>query len=293
VVAHLKRHSREDGIELRLNSEVAQIVSTPNGWHLPTTGGDLDARHVVVATGNQNVPHIPDWAGKDVFEGELLHSSAYRNPAPYAGKRVLVIGCGSSGMEIAHDLATGGAGDTWLTVRTPPNIMLRTGPGGLPGDVLASPLYRAPIWFADAFSRFGRRRSIGDLSAFGLPIPEEGPFTRLKQGSVPSLVDMEVIEAIRDRSIAVVPTIEAFEKDGVRLADGRRVTPDVVICATGFRRGLEPLVGHLGVLDERGRPRVQGDQAAADGLWFLGYMTRPSLIAAVGKQSRRVAKKIG
>jgi cation diffusion facilitator CzcD-associated flavoprotein CzcO len=293
VVAHLQRHSREEGIELQLNAQVAQLDSAPSGWRLRTSCGDVDARHVVVATGNQNVPHIPDWAGKDLFEGELLHTSAYRNAAPYAGKRVLVIGCGSSGMEIAHELATGGAAETWLTVRTPPNIMLRTGPGGLPGDVLASPLYRAPTWFADAFSRFGRRRSIGDLSAFGLPIPEEGPFTRLKRGTVPSLVDMDVIDAVRDGSIEVVATIEGFDGNAVRLLDGRRLEPDAVICATGFRRGLEPLLGHLGVLDERGMPRAQGVRPAANGLWFLGYMTRPSLIAAVGKQSRRLAKHIG
>jgi hypothetical protein len=56
---------------------------------------------------------------------------------------------------------------------------------------------------------------------------------------------------------------------------------------------LEQLVGHLGVLDESGKPRAQGEQPAADGLWFLGYMTRPSLIREVGRQSRRVARRIG
>ena len=80
-----------------------------------------------------------------------------------------------------------------------------------------------PVGSADAFSRFGRRRAIGDLSEFGLPIPEEGPFTRLKEGRVPSVVDMEVIDVIRDRSIEVVPTIEAF--DGNACQVGRWTTP--------------------------------------------------------------------
>ena len=75
---------------------------------------------------------------------ELLHSSVYRKPGPYQGKNVLVVGGGSSGMEIAHDLATGGAAKVWLAVRTPPNIMLRSLPGGLPGDLVSLPLYRAP-----------------------------------------------------------------------------------------------------------------------------------------------------
>jgi cation diffusion facilitator CzcD-associated flavoprotein CzcO len=206
---------------------------------------------------------------------------------------VLIIGSGSSGMEIAHDLATGGAATTWLAVRTPPNIMLRSGPAGLPGDVIANPLYHVPPRLADAISRAARRRAIGDLTEFGLPVPEEGPFSRLRRlSAVPSLVDLEVIDVIRDGSIAVVPTVEAFERDAVRLVDGQRVDPDVVICATGYRRGLEPMVGHLGVLDQAGKPRAQGARPAADGLWFIGYMSRPSLIETVAKQSRRLAKQI-
>ena len=101
-----------------------------------------------------------------------------------------------------------------------------------------------------------------------------------------------MIEAIKDRSIEVVPTIDGFEHDAVRLLDGRRVGADVVICATGYRPGLEPMVGHLGVLDATGKPRAQGDRPAADGLWFLGFMSRPSLIGVVAKQSRRLAKRI-
>ena len=172
--------------------------------------------------------------------------------------------------------------------------MLRDGPAGLPGDVIATPLYRAPVRLADAIGRVARRQSIGDLTEFGLPIPDEGPFSRLRRiGVAPALVDLEVIDAIRDRSIEVVPTITAFEGDGVRLVDGRRIEPDVVICATGYRSGLKPMVGDLGVLDETGAPRVQGARPAADGLWFIGYMSRPSLIGAVAKQSRRLAKRIG
>ena len=75
------------------------------------------------------------------------------------GKRVLVVGSGSSGMEIAHDLATGGAAKMWLAVRTPPNIMLRSLPRGLPGDLVSLPLYHAPIRIADAMSDVSAART--------------------------------------------------------------------------------------------------------------------------------------
>jgi hypothetical protein len=293
VVAHLERHAHQDGIELRLNTAVDRLDSRPGGWLLRTSAGDIDARQVVVATGYMHSPRIPDWPGRDGFTGELLHSYDYRNPTPYVGKQVMVIGSGSSGMEIAHDLTTGGAAKVWLAVRTPPNIMLRGGPAGLPGDVVASPLYHAPPRVADAIARFARRRILGDLTDVGLPIPEEGPFRRLaRRGLAPTLVDVDVIDAVRDGSIEIVGTVEAFDGDTVSLADGRTIRPDVVICATGYLHGLENLVGHLGVLDERGMPVAKRGEPAADGLRFLGYLARPSLIGTVAKRSKRVAREI-
>ena len=253
VVDHLDRHARESRIELRLGTEVTRIDRA--GDRLAT--GNLDRRHqrhqVVVANGNQHTARIPEWPGADGFTAEVLHSSAYRNPRPYQGRNVLVVGAGSSGMEIAHDLATGGAAKVWLAVRTPPNIMLRPLPGGLPGDLLSLPLYHRPVRIADAIGRAARRANLGDLSEFGLPIPEEGVFSRVKRlEQVPALVDMDVIDAIRDGSIEVVATVESFDGDKVVLVDGSRLDAYAVVLATGYRRGLEPLVGHLGVLDAKG-----------------------------------------
>ena len=206
---------------------------------------------------------------------------------------MIVVGTGSSGMEIAHDLATGGAAKVWLAVRTPPNIMLRSLPGGLPGDLISLPLFRAPVRFADAVGRASRKANLGDLSEFGLPIPDEGMFERVKRlDRVPSLVDMEVIDAIRDGSMEVVATVDSFDGDKVVLVDGSRLDPDAVLFATGYLRGLEQLVGHLGVLDERGKPVVIGETPAAEGLRFIGYDVRPSLIGYMAKQSKRMAKRI-
>jgi cation diffusion facilitator CzcD-associated flavoprotein CzcO len=277
--------------QLKLNTEVKRIEPSPRRWRVKTSDGDIDTRHVVVATGLMHTPTIPEWPGQ--FTGEVLHSSQYRNPAPFQGRRVLVVGSGSSGMEIAHDLATGGAAKVWMAVRTSPNIMLRGGPGGLPGEVIALPLYHAPKRLADAMARRARARFIGDLSNFGLPVPAEGPFTKLARDiRPPSLVDIDVIDAIRDGSIEVVATVDSFDDGAVRLVDGRRLDPDALVCATGYRQGLEQMVGHLGVLDDRGVPRSSVETPAAPGLWFIGFSARPALIGFVGKQSMRLAKKI-
>ena len=144
VVAHLDRHAHESGIELRLGTEVTRIdrQATALATAKPRQATSTRARSwsPTETSTHRGFPNGPD--GR--FTGEVLHSSAYRNPGPYQGKNVLVVGGGSSGMEIAHDLATGGAAKVWLAVRTPPNIMLRSLPGGLPGDLVSLPLYRAP-----------------------------------------------------------------------------------------------------------------------------------------------------
>ena len=152
-------------------------------------------------------------------------------------------------------------------------------------------LLRFPVRFADAFARVGRHREIGDLSEHGLPVPEEGVFSRLHRlGVAPAIVDKEVIEAIRRRRIEIVRGVHSLEDSEVLLADGARVRPDAVICATGYRRALEPLVGHVGVLDAGGTPRAVGEQPAATGLRFIGYVPRPAALGHMGREARRAAK---
>ena len=294
VADYLERHAHIDGIDHRLNTAVERVEPLDDGgWQLQTSGGNIAARHVVVATGRANTPVIPEWPGLNTFTGELLHSSAYRNAVPYVGKRVLVVGSGASGMDIAHDLATGGAAKVWLAVRTPPNILLRSLPGGIPGDLLLRPMFQLSPSVADTILRFLRLVRLGDLSEFGLPIPEEGAFSAAHRRAIsPSIIDMDVIKAIRRNEIEVVQTVASVDTAGVSLVDGTLVQPEVVIAATGYRPGLESMVGHLDVLDDDGVPQIMAPKPASKGLWFIGYQLGPSLLGIAGQQSRPLARMI-
>jgi cation diffusion facilitator CzcD-associated flavoprotein CzcO len=289
VVAYLERYARRNRIEVRLGTRLERIDSDGQRWILRTSTGDLLADHVIVAAGYEHTQFIPDWPGRDRFEKRLIHSGEYRNPQPFDGADVLVVGPGSSGMEIAYDLAGNGARRVRLSVRTPPNILIRAPAGPL----FANALRRLPPRRADALMKVIREKEIGDLTEYGLPVPEEGIFSRLRRLSVaPAIVDKEVIEAIREGRIEIVAGVESLDETGVTLADRTRIEPDAVVAATGYRPGLEPLVGHLGVLNERGAPHAPQGQEAAPGLRFVGYRPLPAHIGHMGREARRAAREV-
>src|SRR4029079_5972682 len=97
--------------------------------------------------------------------------------------------------------------------------------------------------------------------------------------------------AVRDGRIEVVAAVDSLDEGGVTLADGARIEPDALIAATGYRRGLEAMVGHLGVLGEHGAP-VTTVSEAAPGLRFVGYVQQPGLMGRFGKEARTVAREI-
>jgi hypothetical protein len=104
-----------------------------------------------------------------------------------------------------------------------------------------------------------------------------------------------LVAAVCARQVEVVGAVEGFEGADVLLAGGRRATPDAVIVAAGYRRGLEPLVGHLGVLRPDGRPRVHGPRSdvRAPGMWFTGY-TNPisGMLRELAIDGRRIARAV-
>ncbi|MFD9301748.1 flavin-containing monooxygenase [Streptomyces sp. NPDC060048] len=260
------------GADTGADTDAGTSAASTTGWTLHATGGRvMAAGAVVVATGYNHTPVIPDWPGQDAFTGSLAHAADYRNPAPYAGQDVLVVGVGNTGAEIAVDLADGGAARVRLAVRTAPHI-LRRSTAGWPAQRTGILVRRLPVGLVDRLGAIVGKASVPDLSAYGLPRPTSGLYSRVKQGSIP-VQDVGLIDAIRAGRVEPVAAVESFDGAEVILADGSRITPDAVIAATGYRRALEGLVGGLGVLDDRGRPRAHGARTPreAPGLYFTGY----------------------
>ncbi|UZK55012.1 NAD(P)/FAD-dependent oxidoreductase [Streptomyces drozdowiczii] len=296
VVRYLEKYAEHHELEVITGVEVSRIdrAADGTGWRLSASGGrELTGRAVVVATGFNHTPRLPDWPGRETFTGELLHASDYRSPAPYAGRDVLVVGVGNTGAEIAVDLVEGGASRVRLAVRTVPHIVRRS-TAGWPAQATGILVRRLPVALVDRAGRLMARAAVPDLSEHGLPRPDTGLYSRVKEGAIP-VQDVGLIDAVKRGRAEPVAAVESFDKDAVVLADGTRATPEIVIAATGYRRALEPLVGHLGVLDDRGRPVVHGPRTPkqAPGLYFTGF-TNPisGMLRELARDAERIAKRV-
>ncbi|MFD6026862.1 flavin-containing monooxygenase [Streptomyces griseoluteus] len=296
VVRYLEKYAEHHELEIVTGVEVFRVEKAADGagWLLHASGGrELTGAAVVVATGHNHTPRLPEWPGAEGYEGELLHASSYRNAKPYEGRDVLVVGIGNTGAEIAVDLVAGGASRVRLAVRTAPHIVRRS-TAGWAAQYTGIVVRRLPVRLVDRLARPMARLSTPDLSEHGLPRPEAGLYSRVRQGAIP-VQDVGLIDAVRTGKVEIVAAVEGFEDGKVALADGTRIAPDAVIAATGYSRGLDSLVGHLGVLDERGRPTVHGARTPKDapGLYFTGF-TNPisGMFRELAIDAEKIAKSL-
>jgi putative flavoprotein involved in K+ transport len=295
VATYLSDYARRHGIEPEHSVEVHRIDRDGGEYAVSTSSGTRRASHVVLATGYMRVPVVPPWPGAADFRGELLHASAYRSAAPYRGKRVLVVGTGNSGAEIAADLAEQGAAAVWLSYRTPPHLMRRQ-VGPLATTVLGIPNEYLPTPVVDTLASALQRLTGPDLRGFGLPRPTSGLKTQFRRTAVVPLIDVGLVAQVQAGRVEVIRAVESMRERSVVLADGRAVEPDAVVAATGYRRGLEDLVGHLGVLDRHGVPLVHGPRThpAAPGLHFIGMLpTFAGMLYRINRDARAIGRRIG
>lgn len=290
---YLADFATQEKLDVRLGVTASTVKRDPDGrWSVDSSIGTLTADTLVIATGYNHTAKVPDWPGLRSYKGRVVHSSEYRNPAALDAKDVLVVGPGNSGAEIAADLADAGA-TVSLAVRTPPNIVRRQ-VLGIPTQSLTLATYPLPTRIADRVARLMQILTVGDLSRYGLTKAPRGVFSQQAYDDVTPTIDVGLIDAVRAGRVSVVGAVESFSKDAVKLADGSSLSPDVVLVATGFQRGLEPLVGDLGVVAPGGRPLINADEQlpGLEGLFFLGYSNPiTGNIRQVGIDARRIARR--
>lgn len=293
LVRYLEAYAERFSLDVRSGTAVEGIKPAADGWSMRLAdGSELSTRALVVATGYLHTPLVPQWPGREIWTGTLMHSAAYKNAEPFRGKDVLVVGPGNSGAEIATDLAEGGAASVRLAIRTPPHIVPRE-TAGWPAQLNGVLLGGLPEPVFNSMAAAMARVLTPDLRPYGIGRPAEGLKTRLRTQRYVPLQDVGIVKAVRSRQVLPVAAVQGFTGSSVLLADGTNVRPDVVIAATGYETGLRDLFEDASLFDESGLPQVHGGAPARPGLFFTGFdVTLGGMLRQVAIESRRVARAI-
>ena len=231
----LRRH-------VRFGTSVDRAAPTADGlWELRLgDGGTSRCRYLICANGVTWEPNRVSWPGP--FNGEVRHAVAYRSPKELEGRRVLVVGAGNSGADIACD-ASFSADQAFLSMRRgyhfiPKHIM------GKPADVFAADGPKLPHWLEVRVFGAMLRILNGDLRRYGLPKPDHRLFE-----SHP-LLNTQILHYLSHGDCIAKPDVERFDGDEVVFTDASRERIDLVITATGYHHA-SPFLDD-GVLETRG-----------------------------------------
>jgi cation diffusion facilitator CzcD-associated flavoprotein CzcO len=298
VVEYLMAYAEHHGLRPELGHEVEAIEPAPAGtvarWVATTAAGQrFAARHVVVATGANRRPCAPELPGQADFGGRILHSRSYRNAAPFAGQRALVVGMGNTGAEIALDLVEHGV-RTALSVRSPVNIVLRD-VLGRPTQLSSIALSKLPPVWGDALAILLRNLTVGDLSRYGLHTASQSPLRQLREEGRTPVIDVGTVRRIKAGDIQIYPGIQMLTPGGVRFVGGDEHPFDVVLLATGYDAALRELFPRTPLpLDTRGMPPATVGEGALAGVYFVGFDVRQpgGLLRSIGPQARAVAEHV-
>jgi cation diffusion facilitator CzcD-associated flavoprotein CzcO len=274
-VDYLESYAAKFDLRPDFNAPVRAVRRDGDRWRVEAGERSATTPIVVVATGWADFPYVPTWPGMRDFDGPILHSSAYRDSAAYVGKRVLVVGFGNSGSEIALDLCQSGASVT-IAVRSPVRI--------LPRDLFGIPILSfalaerfLPARVADALNAPILRLVVGSIEKLGMKRAAKGPIQMIEEDGRVPVLDTGVVARIRKGEIKVRGAVVSFAPRLVAFEKGAPEPFDAVILATGFKPDLRALLPDAeGVLDSSGRPLVSDRPTAQPGLYFVGAIASPT-----------------
>lgn len=250
VVAYLRAYAADLDADIRCDQRVDRVDRGDDGRLVARTATRLEVEGgmVIAATGGFRRAHRPALQGLQRFAGTVLHSSQYRAPDAFAGRRVVVVGAGNSAVQIAADLAS--VARVTLATRAP----LRWQPQRPLGRDLHWWLIRSGLDSAPIGRWLDRGTSIVDDGRYRAAVRSGNPDRRLM--------------------------FTRLDGDDVRWSDGTRERVDAVILATGYRPGLDYLRA-IGALDDDERPlHRRGISTTVRGLGYVGLPHQRSIASA-------------
>jgi hypothetical protein len=293
VINYLESYAERFHLDIRFRQQVLSARYMDELWEVQTREHLYQAQNLVIAAGYNHEPFRPVWPGQESFKGLILHSSEYRNGELFRGKKVLVVGFGNSGGEIALDLWEHGV-QVGLSVRGGVNVIPRE-LFGIPILTISLLQSQMPARLADAVNAFILRFVIGDLTRYGLHKLPYGPITQMRHDARIPLIDIGTVKLIKDGRIMVYGGIGEFCEDGVIFTDGRQAQFNAVVLATGYRPRVNAFLTGMAAAayDADGTPLSSGRESPMPGLYFCGYHVSPTgMLREIALEAKKIRSSI-
>ncbi|KAL3655654.1 Indole-3-pyruvate monooxygenase YUCCA6 [Castilleja foliolosa] len=262
-------------------------------WRVATEGEEYVCRWVIAATGENAEAVVPEIEGMAGFGGHVAHTSGYKNGGFYEGKKVLVVGCGNSGMEVCLDLCHH---------RASPSLVARDAVHILPREMLGKSTFGLSMWFlkwlpirlVDRFLLLASWLVLGDTARFGLARPRVGPLELKNLSGKTPVLDVGTLDKIKSGDIKVYPGIQRLiSHELVEFVDGRKQNFDAIILATGYKSNVPFWLKESEMFSEKDglpkRPFPNGWKGEC-GLYAVGFTKRGLLGAS--RDAKNIAADI-
>ncbi|KAK4266258.1 hypothetical protein QN277_027208 [Acacia crassicarpa] len=281
-ITYLESYAKHFGINPQFNETVqsAKYEDTFGFWRVKTIqkeGSEVEyiCRWLVVATGENAEKVVPEFEGLDDFGGRVTHACDYKSGQSYSGQKVLVVGCGNSGMEVSLDLCNHHASPS-IVVRSSVHVLPREVFGKSTFELAATLMKRLPVWMVDKILLIVARLILGNVDKHGLRRPEIGPLELKNSAGKTPVLDIGTLKKIRSGEIKVVPGIRRFYRGKVELVDGQVLQIDSVVLATGYRSNVPSWLKENEFFSEDGTPKdpFPNGWKGKCGLYAVGFTRR-------------------
>ncbi|XWS35062.1 hypothetical protein CRYUN_Cryun21dG0093900 [Craigia yunnanensis] len=284
-INYLESYAKHFDINPHFNETVqsAKYDETFGLWRVKTisTGGPSPAeveyicRWLVVATGENAEKVVPEFEGLQDFGGHVTHVCDYKSGQSYGGERVLVVGCGNSGMEVSLDLCNHNANPS-MVVRSSVHVLPRDVFGKSTFELAVAMLKWLPLWLVDKILLILACLILGNIEKYGLKRPSIGPLELKNTAGKTPVLDIGALRKIRSGEIKIVPEIKQFSRGRVELVNGKILEIDSVIVAAGYRSNVPSWLKENEFFSNDGVPKnpfPNGWKGKA-GLYAVGFSRR-------------------
>ncbi|KAI4376928.1 hypothetical protein MLD38_014631 [Melastoma candidum] len=292
-VSYLEQYAARFGIKPVFGQEVrrAEYGRECGLWRVETGEATYVSRWLIVATGENAEPtRVDNITGLERFSGKVAHSSEYKSGREYGGQRVLVVGCGNSGMEVCLDLCRHEA-SPYMVVRNNVHVLPREMFGFSTFGIAMALLKWLPLKVVDRLLILVTNITLGNTEELGLRRPKTGPIELKNITGKTPVLDVGALSQIRSGKIKVMKGVKEITKTGAKFVDGQGKDFDSIILATGYKSNV-PAWLKSEFFDTEGMPRTPFPNSwkGGKGLYAVGF-TRRGLLG-VASDAVKVAQDI-